>query len=488
MEVLANLEPKNVMHWFEFVCSYPHGSLKEEKLAAAIMDFARSKGLECKEDAWHNVLVRKPASPGYEDKAPVLLQAHIDMIWAKEKGVDFDFETQGLNLYIDGDKVRARGTTLGADDGIGAAFMLAVLDDDTLEHPPIEAVFTTAEEIGMVGAIHFDKSQLTAKRMINFDAGGFTEGRIYVGCAGIMRAMIRQQAERVPFSPAGHQPVQIVVGGLKGGHPGGDVGKGRGNATQMMGRILRQLLAMEGVEVSHAESADFSQDNKYSMPIDARILACAKDVAAVTTAMASLQATLRDELSDVDEGVTITVTQTGEVPAQVLSRGTVETMTRIVALLPNGVQSMQRLFPDTPECSATACRVEWEGDTVIYYSSVRSCKDSLLTEMGVKYQTIAALNGCEVELGDPLPGWDYDKNSHIRQLVEAEYVREFGREPRFKVTHAGTECSQFKKDLPDLDIISMGPIIYEEHTPKEYLGIPSVGVLWTFLKNILRQL
>ena len=184
MGVLDQLEPKSVMHWFEEISSIPRGSLKEEKIAAFIMDFAAKRGLDCSEDAYHNVVVRKNASPGKEDRPGLIFQSHMDMVCAKDQGVEHDFEKDGLSLYVEDDKIRANGTTLGADNGIGVAYQLAILDDDQLEHPAIEAVFTTAEEVGMVGASHFDAGQLKGTNMINFDAGGFTEGRIYVGCAG----------------------------------------------------------------------------------------------------------------------------------------------------------------------------------------------------------------------------------------------------------------------------------------------------------------
>mgnify|MGYP004712743851 FL=1 len=485
MRVLENLEPRSVFYWFEEICSIPHGSMKEEKLAARIVDFAKERGLFCEEDASHNVLVRKPASAGLENAPPLILQAHIDMIWAKEKGVAHDFETQGLKLYVDGDKVRARGTTLGADDGIGAAFMLAVLDDADLVHPPIEAVFTTAEEIGMVGAKHFDMSKLTGKRMINFDAGGFTEGRIYVGCAGNLHARLRQALTYVPAG--GGTPRQITLLGLQGGHSGGDIDKGRGNSSQILGRLLALLLEDEGVEIADLSSGDVTQENKNGIPTEFTLTVNTRDVPALEEKVRRFSDTLRDELSDVDDHFTFNV-QPAPAPAQVLSRESALTAARILTLLPNGVRSMQRVFTDTPECSANIGNVEIHQGAAEYYLSVRSCKSSLIDAICQQYRALAELTGSELTLGQRLPTWDYDKNSQLRRVVEAEYVKEFGAQPRFKVTHASTECSLFKENDPQMDIISMGPIIYEEHTPGEYLGIESVGVLWNFLRNILKQL
>lgn len=485
MSVLGQLEPKSVMHWFEEICAIPHGSLKEERLAAFIMAFAKERGLVCREDEYHNVLVRKPATLGREKAPALILQAHTDMIWAKKKGVEHDFEREGLKLYVEGDRIRARGTTLGADDGIGVAYELAILDDDTLEHPAIEAVFTTAEEIGMVGASHFDMTQLTGKRMINFDAGGFTEGRIYVGCAGNQHAVLRQPLSRVARKNPG--AVRISVGGLHGGHSGGDIGKGRGNASVIMGRLLAALLADGTVELASFESGDVLQENKNGIPAECSVVVCTGAPDMVCRLAADWEKTLRDELSDVDDGVRV-FCEACAAPDAVLSRDSAAATARILALLPNGVQSMQRVFADTPECSCNIGNVELEGDTVVYYLSIRSCKESLLDAVCRKYSAVAETTGCVLTLGRRLPGWDYDKNSQLRRLVDAEYQKEFGVPPRFKVTHASTECALFKTNDANMDIISMGPIIYEEHTPNEYLGIESVGVLWKFLRNILRQL
>lgn len=487
MYVLADFEPKAVMHWFEEISSIPRGSMKEEKIAAYIMEFARQRGLACSEDAYHNVLVRKPASPGREQSPALILQSHMDMICAKEKGVDHDFEHEGLELYVEGDRIRARGTTLGADNGIGVAYQLAILDDETIEHPAIEAVFTTAEEIGMVGASHFDMTQLTGKRMINFDAGGFTEGRIYVGCAGNQRGTLTQKLAYAPRKVAG-STVKITLGGLLGGHSGGDIGKGRGNSSVILGRLLSMLLADDGVEVAHFESGDPSQENKNGIPTECSVVVCTDAPQALPEKLAGFEAMLRDELSDVDDGVSLAAeTYTAPVD-QVVSRDSVAATAQILTLLPNGVQSMQRVFPDTPECSCNIGNVEIEATSVVYYLSIRGCKESLMDVVCEKYRAVSGVTGSQLTLGRRLPSWDYDKNSFMRQLVEAEYIKEFGVSPRFKVTHASTECSLFKTNDPGMDIISMGPIIYEEHTPNEYMGIESVGVLWTFVQNIIKQL
>lgn len=487
MGALDTLEPKAVMHWFEEIAAIPHGSLKEEKLSAYIMQFARERGLACREDAAHNVMVCKKASPGYEGKEPLVLQSHMDMIWAKEPGVTHDFENDGLDLYIDGDKIRARGTTLGADNGIGVAYQLAILDDKTLAHPAIEAVFTTAEEIGMVGAIRFDTACLTGRRMINFDAGGFTEGRIYVGCAGNQHGLLTRKVTFVPRDTA-DVTLRITLGGLQGGHSGGDIGKGRGNSSVILGRLLSLLCADDTARVAWFQSGDAAQTNKHGIPAESTLCVCTKDADGVKEQVRTFEKVLRDELSDVDDGVTLCVMEEKSRSQRVLSPESTAALRQLLAVLPNGVQTMQRAFPDTPECSCNLGNVELEDDTVSCYVSVRSCKTTLIDMVCERHEAIAQLVGGSIAFDNRLPAWDYRKDSPLRMLVEAEYKKEFGASPRFKVTHASTECAIFCREIPDMDIISMGPIIYEEHTPKEYMGIASVGILWEFVKNILRQL
>ena len=486
MEVLGKLEPKAVMHWFEEISLIPRGSLKEERIAAYIMRFARERGLACSEDEAHNVLVRKKASVGREDRPALVLQSHMDMICAKDRGVEHDFEKDGLKLYVDGDTIKARGTTLGADNGIGVAYQLAILDDDTLAHPPIEALFTAAEEIGMVGAIRFDAAKLKGKSMINFDAGGFTEGRIYVGCAGIWRGRLTQTLRYVPRGDA-DGAVRITVGGLRGGHSGGDIQKGYGNSSVIMGRLLTLLLA-QGAQIASFQSGDVSQENKNGIPAECAVIACPRDAAALTQALKAFDAMLKDELSDVDDGVRVDMAEEPAHVSRVLSGESAAEAVRLLTLLPNGVQSMQRIFSDTPECSCNVGNVEICDGVAAYHLSVRSCKASLMDCVYDKYRTAAELTGCTLTMGGRLPGWDYDKASRIRQLVEAEYKSKFGLAPRFKVTHAGTECAIIKSRVPDMDIISMGPIIYEEHTTGEYMGIESVGVLWEFVKSVISRL
>ena len=487
MSVFENREPQSVLHWFEEISAVPRGSLREEKIAAFVMDFARERGLFCREDTSHNVLVRMPATADRQGSAPLILQSHMDMVCACEEGVSHDFRREGLDLYLEGERIRARGTTLGADNGIGVAYQLAILDGaDGVSHPPIEAIFTTAEEIGMLGAMAFDASQLQGRRMINFDAGGFTEGRIYVGCAGNQHAQLRQKLRYT--AAEGGTALKISLSGLLGGHSGGDIHLGRGNGSVILGRLMGLLLERGDVGVAAFGSGDPDQENKNGITDRACLSVLCQAPEELRAVLEDFQTMLRDELRDVDEGVTLSVEPLAERLSRVLSTETAALAADLLQMLPNGVQSMQRAFPDTPECSCNIGNVETDGENVIYYLSIRSCKESLIDQVCARYRAVARRTGTELTLGRRLPGWDYDPASPLRQIVEDEFRRSYPIEPRFKVTHASTECALFKRTLPKLDIISMGPIIYEEHTPREWMGLESVGVLWEFVKRLLAQL
>ncbi len=487
MGVLDTLEPKEVLRWFEEISAVPRASLREEKIAGFIMDFARKRGLFCREDESHNVVVRKEASPDRIGQPPLILQSHTDMICAKEDGCCHDFSCEGLQLYIDGDKIRARGTTLGADNGIGVALQLAMLDDpNTFSHPPLEAVFTTAEEIGMIGAAHMNAQQLCGRRMINFDAGGFTEGRIYVGCAGNQHAALHRNLRYT--APGFGEVMRIDVYGLLGGHSGGDIHEGRGNGSVILGRLLRLLLREEGSEIISFESGEHSTENKNGIPARAEVTLLCSKPEKLRKQILAFSGVLRDELRDVDDAVSVSVSKLETAAERVLTRESALAAAELLLILPNGVQSMQRVFADTPECSCNIGSVEITDGVMEVAYSIRSCKDSLIDLCCERLMLIAGCTGTKLELGNRLPTWDYDPSSRLKKLVEEEYLREFGREPRFKVTHASTECAIFKKKIPEMDIISMGPIIYNEHTVREYLGIESVGVLWHFVKELVSRL
>lgn len=487
MRTLEGLFPEKVMFYFEEISNIPRNSLHEEKIAEYIQNFAESRHMECIRDEINNVLIKKPASAGYEDCETLILQAHLDMICVKEPDYPHDFENDGLDLYVENGRIMARGTTLGADDGIGVAYGLAILDSDTLKHPPLEVVFTVAEEIGMVGAQHFDMKKLSGKYMINFDAGGFTEGRIYVGCAGNSKITLTQKLAYEP-GKSGCQ-YRISLKGLKGGHSGGEIAKGRGNATVLMGRLLQKLSQSADLDISHVQSGDPIGSNKHGIPDMFTVDVIAAQYENVSEPAAEFYEEIKNELQVIEENMSLSIEKLDVSSIFVLDKKTVTDMVDTLLLLPNGVYSMDKHFVDIPECSNNIgnLEIDEESGTLVYNLSVRSSKKSLLDFIAAKIKRIAELKGLNFTQGPYLPGWDYEDDSSLKNLIETEYIRMYGSNPRFKITHASTECGLFKEQIKDLEIISMGPIIYEEHTVNEYMGIDSVNVLWTFLCNILEK-
>ena len=489
MNVLKDLQPQKVMRYFEEISGVPRESAKEEKIASYMEAFAAERGLECVRDDSNNIIIIKPASRGYEDCDGIILQAHMDMVCVKEKDVLHDFDNEGLELYVEDGLIRARGTTLGADDGIGVAYGLAVLDSDEIKHPALEVVFTTAEETGMVGAMALDMKQLKGKNMISFDAGGFTEGRIYVGCSGNIRMEARQ---RIELEPLGENPsaamYEISLKGLKGGHAGGEIIKGRANGSVLAGRMLSRLLDIKDIQLAGIQGGDKYNPIKNGIPdmFSLRVFtACEKEL---KETVYSFFEEIEKEFEIVEDGMQITVNEVSE-DGYAFSAESAEDIAEILFLLPNGVFSMNKHFTDTPECSSNVGNVEFDRDSGIltYNFSVRSSKESVADFLLEKARRIAKLKGLDIAMGNRLPAWDYEPDSALKDLVEEEYVRIYGKEPRFKVAPASNECSLFKGGISGLDVISMGPIIYDEHTVNEYMEITSVNELWKFLTDILEK-
>lgn len=493
MKVLSNLQPEKVMRYFEEISEVPRESSKEGKIADYMENFARERGLECLRDSANNIVIKKPASAGYEGCDGVILQAHMDMVCVKERDIDHDFDNEGLKLYVKDGLIRAKGTTLGADDGIGVAYGLAVLDSDDIKHPPLEVVFTTAEEIGMVGALAFDMSKLKGKNMISFDSGGFTEGRIYVGCSGNIRINAAQKLKKVPLEKDDRgQMYEITLKGLKGGHAGGEIAKGRANGTVLLARLLKRLLAMDKVQIVDFQGGDRENPIKNSIPDMFSVIAYTSSEKEIKETVGKFAEEIKNEFEIVEDSIDLAICPINEAEGdvQAISGGSVYDAVETIYLLPNGVFSMNKRFTDTPECSSNigSAEIDHDNNVLQYNFSIRASKESVADFLVEKVYMIARLKNLELTVGMRLPAWDYNPDSAVKDLVESEYERIYGSKPRFKVTPASTECSLFKKGIKGLDVISMGPIIYEEHTVNEYMEITSVNELWNFLKDILEKM
>ena len=470
MAVLGELAPQRVFRYFEELCGIPHGSGNTKAISEYCMAFARRHGLDAEQDAYNNVLIRKPGSAGYENHPPVILQGHLDMVCEKEPECTIDFARDGLELFVEGDWIGARGTTLGGDDGIAVAMGLAILEDDTLAHPPLEVLFTTDEETGMDGAVGLDASRLKGRTLINADSE--EEGVLTVGCAGGARAELRIPVTREPVSAPCYT---VTVDGLIGGHSGAEIHKGRLNSNIVMGRFLQSL--PEGFRL--VKLAGGLKDN--AIPRQTVCVLAGEDP---TAAAAAFTAANR---IPADPELTVTVAPAPAAATAV----TAEDSRRVAAFLTtvkNGVQAMSRHIDGLVETSLNLGVLELEETalraTFSVRSSVGASKTALLADLE---QTAAAFGGTYSSHGH-YPAWEYREVSPLRDVMVAVYEELTGQKPVVKAIHAGLECGLFSEKLPGLDAVSFGPRMRDIHTTRERLCISSTGRTYAYLCRVLERL
>lgn len=474
---LTALKPALVWKHFAEIARIPRPSGHEEKIRAYVLAEARRMGLECLEDEAHNIYVRKPATPGMENRKGVVLQAHLDMVPQKNNDKVFDFENDPIDAYVDGDWVTADGTTLGADNGIGAAAILAVLEDDTLRHGPLEALFTATEETGMDGAFGLKGGLLKGDILLNLDSE--TEGELYVGCAGGLDANIafRYAEEAVP---SGLEAVRISVKGCKGGHSGIQIVAQRANANKLLFRLLNAT----AVPVRVASVDGGGLRNAIPREATATVLVPADRVQAFIEETAAYEQTIVKEFAGVEDAIEIRAAACDR-PAGCLSETVSTGLIRAVAGCPDGVQRMSLAMPGLVQTSTNLARVVSDGETVklqcLLRSSVRSEKEAL----GEAIRAVFALAGAETELTGSYDGWNPDMASPILKAMRESYTALYGKEPSVTAIHAGLECGIIGSNYPGLDMISFGPTICYPHSPDEKVEIASVGKFYDFLVHTL---
>lgn len=471
MGVLDGLKPASVFSFFEALCAIPHGSGNTDAISTYCVDFAKQRKLEVVRDKYNNVLIRKPATPGMEDHPTVILQGHLDMVCEKEAGVDMDFAKDGLRLFVDGDLVRARGTTLGGDDGIAVAMAMAVLDSDDLRHPPLEVLFTTDEETGMDGAIGLDASLLRGRMLLNIDSEA--EGVLTVGCAGGARVdLTLPLSEEAVDWPAW----KIEVDGLIGGHSGVEIHKGRLNADKVLGELLQSLPV--GYRLIHMEGG--LKDN--AIPVSAHaVLAAEEDPTGWVTEFLSRNQTSKEP------GLVIRVTPC-EGAEKAFDRISTDKAVELLCQLPNGVQAMSRDIEGLVQTSLNLGIMECKGNCLSISFSVRSSlskeKEALLNRL----QQIAGAFGAAYHTRGHYPAWEYRTVSPLRDVMTRTYERMYGKTPVVAVIHAGLECGLFSEKIPGLDAVSFGPDLYDIHTPRERMSIASVARTYAYLCEVLAEL
>lgn len=466
------------LRYFTELSAIPRTSGHEKAAADWVQAFAAERGLACVRDGADNVLIRRPAS-GCSSAAPVLLQGHLDMVGEKLGASSHDFLTDGIPLRQDGDWLSADGTTLGGDDGAAVALMLSLLDDETLVSPPLECLFTTSEETGMSGARAFDASLLTARRMVNLDSE--TPDEVCVSCAGGVKHVVTIPVQRYPAPPL--KAVTITVDGLAGGHSGVDIHRGRGSSLLLTGRILAALYELEPFQLISFSGGDKSN----AIPRECVCRITAADPDAVTETVKKMTAVFRHELTGADRRLRIRVGKGGAYENTVSFADT-HKIIDFLQLVPNGVMAMTPGMDSLVACSSSLgiARLEEGAFTAVNESRAGdACRMDMLVS---RFDALAHTLGASVEHRDRYPGWPCDPDSPLLRRWTALWKEQTGNEPKVVAIHAGLECGLLKGAVPDLDIISVGPLIENIHTPQERMSLSSCDALRQALVRLLEQL
>jgi len=479
---LSQLSPQPLWDIFAKICSIPHPSHHEEELAQHIMGWAKEKGLFVDRDAVGNILIRKAATAGMENRKPVVLQAHLDMVPQKNNDTVHDFAKDPIQPYIDGEWVKARGTTLGADNGIGMASALAVLADESVEHGPLEVLLTMTEETGMDGAFGLQAGWLQADILINTDSE--EEGEIYMGCAGGIDFTSNLPLTREAI-PADFQSVKLTLKGLKGGHSGGDIHLGLGNANKLLARFL----AVHAAELD-LRLVDFNGGTlRNAIPREAfaTVAVAADKVDALKAQVTTYLDILKNELSIKEKNLNLVLepatTDKGALNAQSRDR-----FVQLLNATPNGVVRNSDVAKGVVETSLNVGVVTMTDDNVEIHCLIRSLIDSGKDYVVSMLESLGKLAGAKTQPKGGYPGWQPDANSPVMQLVRETYQRLFDKVPNIQVIHAGLECGLFKKPYPEMDMVSIGPTITGPHSPDEQVHIESVGQYWTLLTELLKAI
>lgn len=481
MRILENLEPQNVFYYFEEICKIPHGSGNTGQISDYLKAFADEHGLYCRQDELNNIIMVKEASKGYEDHEPVLLQGHMDMVAVKDADCTIDMTKDGLQLEILGDRLTAKGTSLGGDDGIAVAFGLALLAGEEYRHPRIELILTVDEEVGMEGATGLTVDDLTAKRMINLDQ---EEEKIFItGCAGGARIDIRKKTETEQVKG---MLCKLKISGLQGGHSGQEINKERGNAICLMGRLLAAL--QEKTPIYLKEVNGGTADNAIPNEVCAEIVVTewTEDIAAF---MEEKFCGLKAEFAGKEDGLKCEL-QVGAEDAliEVCNRKDSEQWIHLLNVIPHGVIANSVKMKGLVETSLNPGILNVSAVEGMVSTSVRSsnaaAKEALINQL----KSLAALCDATVGIRGDYPGWDYDPDSPLREKMVTIYEEMYGVKPQIEAIHAGLECGIFQSKIPGLDCVSIGPDMQDIHTTRETLSIPSVQRVWKFLLKVLESL
>lgn len=482
--ILKNVEPKEVFRYFEDLTRIPRCSGDESQVCDYLIDFAKQHGFEWNTDEMYNVIIKKAATKGYEDRPTIILQGHIDMVCEKNKGTVHDFQKDSIKMEIEGDNIIAKDTTLGADDGIGIALALALLADKKAEHPAIELVCTGDEERGMAGVEALDTSILKGRLLINLDSNN--EGIFVVGCAGGPVIRVEIPIEKTSSHP-NYASIKVQIKGLKGGHSGEDIHRGRANSNKLLIRFLNTLNQKTDFEL-----ADISGGLKYNAiprEAEATILVEKEYINTVFELTSDYQKVLCNEFRATDPDITVIAEEVSPTSYTVLTNISKMKIINYLYFSDSGVIRMNPEFPEIVESSVNLGVMRLEQDKIVFLIMTRSSVKSIYTEMYNKIDYLARSMGGNTFIMSNCPEWEYEPNSRLKNLFENVYKRMFYKDPQFMILHAGLECGVFGKKVPGkIDMISAGPDIRDLHTPGEYVVISSVQKFWSFLKEVMKNI
>ena len=480
---IRNLEPKALWNKFADLNAVPRPSKKEERVIAFMMEFGQKLGLPTVKDHVGNVIIKKPATLGMENRKTIVMQSHLDMVHQKNNDTNFDFDTQGIEMYVDGDWVRAKGTTLGADNGLGVATIMAILESTNIPHPAIEALFTIDEETGMTGAMGLQGGMLDGEILLNLDTE--EDDEIDIGCAGgvDVTATRTYNEEETPEGSVGYT---ITVKGLKGGHSGMDIHKGLGNANKIMNRLLFDGFENFGLQIS--EISGGSLRNAIPRESVAKVIIAAIYDEAFVFDMQEIINEIKAEFKTMEPNLTIEIVKSDSTPAKVMDLGVQEGLLRAIYAAHNGVYRMSADMADLVETSNNIARVIVKDGEISIQNLTRSSVESSKFDLANALRSAYELFGCEVEFAGSYPGWTPNVKSEILDVLTSIYEKQNGSKPNVVACHAGLECGILGTNYPNMDMISFGPTIHGAHSPDERASISSAQKYWKFVLEILQNI
>ncbi len=477
---MLNLEPKVLFEYFYQITQIPRPSKKEEKIIQYLLDFGKKHQLETIKDEIGNVIMRKPATKGYENLTPVILQSHIDMVCEKNEETVHDFENDPIQTYVEGEWIKAKGTTLGADNGLGAAAQLAILASDTIAHGPLECLFTVDEETGLTGAFHLAPNVLKGEILLNLDSED--DGEAFIGCAGGVDTHATFDLETIAPTSGKYFPLKVEVSSLLGGHSGDEIDKGRANAIKLLGRFLWEINQKYGIELASFKGGNLS--NAIAREAEAVILCDPKYKEEIRADFNMYIAEQEKVWKNNEPKIHFDLGSTNE-PEKIFTKDLKNRFLNAIYACPHGVYAMSQSIKGMVETSTNLAAIKLKDNKIYFTTSQRSEITSQCNNIAQMVESVFLLAGAEVKHADSYPGWAPNPNSAIKDVAVESYKRLFNKDLNVRSIHAGLECGLFLEKYPNWDMISIGPSIKGAHSPDERLHIKSTQEFWIFLLDML---